>query len=294
MQTAASISSSVPGLKPCEEPVLQALQRYYCLTSRQLCRLLYSRGSLTYIQSRLKSLVGAGYVERVWMPKRGPSGSSPAVYVLARRGLNHLKRLGAQIDRRHRPAERGRLSYLFLAHTIELNDFLIAAEELERSLRPYKVAAVLHEHTLKRHPVHVINTSGKAAAVIPDAWLDLRVAGTFQVCLVVELDRGTEQQRRWRQKISNLLAFADGPYQEAFGTSSLTITVPTTAGERRLAELLRWTEAELAACQEESLGDLFIFASLFPGAEGPREVFLTPRWYQPFRREPVALLDGAG
>ncbi|MEO0249247.1 MAG: sulfurtransferase TusA family protein, partial [candidate division WOR-3 bacterium] len=30
------------------------------------------------------------------------------------------------------------------------------------------------------------------------------------------------------------------------------------------------------------------------GAEGPREVFLSPRWYQPFRGEPVALLDGAG
>ncbi len=294
MQTADSIQSSPLGLKPCEQPVLEALQRYYCLTSRQLCRLLYSRGSLTYIQARLKTLADAGYVQRIWMPKRGPSGSSPTVYTLARRGVSHLTRLGSQIDWRHHPSERERLSYLFLSHTIELNDFLIAAEELERALPAYQVAAMLHERSLKRHPVRIINGSGKNASVVPDAWLDLRIDGSLQVCLVIELDRGTEQQRRWRQKVANLLAYADGPYQEAFATSSLTITVATTAGERRLAELLRWTEAELAACQEESLGDLFIFASVSPNAEGPREVFLTPRWYQPFRREPIALLDGAG
>jgi len=153
---------------------------------------------------------------------------------------------------------------------------------------------MLHERRLKRHPVYVIDSAGKRSAVVPDAWLDLRIDGQLRVCLVVELDRGTEEQKRWRQKVANLLAYADGPYQEMFATSSLTITVATTAGENRLAELLRWTEAELAANQEESLGDLFIFASLVPGWEEPVQVFLEPRWYQPFQREPIALLEGAG
>src|SRR5688572_15509056 len=106
---------------------LSALHRYYYLTSRQLCRLLYSRGSLTYIQTKLAKLVRAGYVQRVWMPKRSACGSSPAVYTLARRGLNHLRSLGIDVPSRRHPSEVEGLSYLFLSHTLALNDLLIAA-----------------------------------------------------------------------------------------------------------------------------------------------------------------------
>jgi hypothetical protein len=91
-----------------------------------------------------------------------------------------------------------------------------------------------------------------------------------------------------------LIAYADGPYQEAFETTSLTVVVATTAGERRLLDLLRWTEAELAAAKEEAQGDLFLFASFSPESAQAADIFLARRWYPPFRRQPVALLEGAG
>jgi hypothetical protein len=108
------------------------------------------------------------------------------------------------------------------------------------------------------------------------------------------LDRGTEEQRRWRQKVANLLAYTNGPYQEAFGTTSITIAVITTAGERRLLELLQWTEKEMAAAGESSQGDIFLFAYLPPSMTDSIELFGTRCWYQPFREEPLALLEGSG
>lgn len=56
-------------------------------------------------------------------------------------------------------------------------------------------------------------------------------------------------------------------------------------------ELLRWTCAELEARHEESLADLFLFASISPDAMDAERVFLTPCWHQPFKEQPLALLE---
>src|SRR5688572_12473774 len=95
-----------------DEEVLQRLHRYHYLLSRQVCRLLYSRGSLTYVQGKLKRLTEGGYCQRIWMPKRGQYGSAPAVYTLARRGINHLRAAGIQVNRRYHPSEQEVRSYL--------------------------------------------------------------------------------------------------------------------------------------------------------------------------------------
>ena len=291
MPATATAHSKSAAIRPADFNVLNWLNRFHYLSNQQLCRLGYSRGSLTYVQTRLKALTEAGYCQRIWLPKRGPHGSTPAVYTLARRGLNYLRNNGIEVNGRFHPSEQRSLSYLFLQHTLEVNDFLIAAELLCRALSPYRLADLRHERDLKKQPVRVRDVDGKQAAVIPDAWLDLRINGRFQVCLALELDRGTEEQKRWRRKVANLLAYASGPYQEAFGTRSLTFAVLTTAGEGRLQELLRWTEAELEMQREASQGDLFLFTSLTPASAAPEDVFLARRWLQPFRREPLALLE---
>jgi hypothetical protein len=291
MPTPANSPSQSAALRPADFLILSWLNRFHYLSSQQLCRLGYSQGSLTYVQTRLKRLTDAGYCQRIWLPKRAPHGSAPAIYTLARRGLNFLRTHGVEVATRFHPSEQRGLSYLFLTHSLEINDFLIAAEILCRYLPAYRLANLLHERDLKRRPVHVKDGSGKRAAVIPDAWLDLRIGGRFQVCLALELDRGTEEQKHWRRKVSHLLAYAGGPYQDAFGTTSLTIAVLTTAGEKRMLELIRWTEAELEAQGEASQGDLFLFTGLNPAGAMPEEIFLARRWLKPFTREPLALLE---
>jgi hypothetical protein len=225
------------------------------------------------------------------VPKREPHGSAPAAYTLARQGINQLKSDGFEVASRFRGAEKRALSYLFLNHVLELNDFLISAEILCRWQPEFTLAAFLHDQQLKRKPTYVFDDDGHRVAVVPDAWLDLRIQQTFQVCLAVELDRGTEEQKRWRRKVANLLRYANGPYQEAFGTRSLTFAVVTTAGERRLLELLAWTRAELEARQETSQSDLFLFTHASPGPMDPESMFLQPRWYQPLSSSPLALLE---
>ncbi len=294
MPVPASNHGSFLALKPSDEQVLKSLHRFHYLSSRQLCRLAYSRGSLTYAQSKLKNLTDAGYCQRIWLPKRAQYGSAPSVYTLARRGINYLRAIGLDVSGRFHPSEKRSLSYLFLDHMLELNDVLISAELLSRAMPQYRLADLRHDQDLKRAPVTVKTKAGGQAAVIPDAWLDLRLQGSFRVCLAIELDRGTEEQKRWRQKVANLVAFADGPYQEAFGTTSLTFAVITTAGDKRLLDLLRWTEAELESMGEASQGDLFLFTSLSPAAAESIEIFLAHCWLQPFCQEPVALLETPG
>ncbi|MGE4053436.1 MAG: replication-relaxation family protein [Vicinamibacterales bacterium] len=281
---------SRPFLTAADEALLRSLLRYHFLTSQQLCRLHYSSGSLTYVQSRMKALTDKGFCQRLWLPRPGPRGSSPSVFTLGRTGLRHLERLGVDVRVRFRPSEHREHSYLFLAHTLAVNDFLIAAELVARNHQGLAVASMLHERDLKRAPVLVEAPDGKRMSVVPDGWLDLRIDGTFQICLALELDMGTEEQRAWRRKVRGLVAYANGPYQEAFGTRSLTIAVATTAGEKRLLDLVRWTERELAALREEHQGDLFVVTSFYPATTSPGSLFFSPRWVSPFAEHPVTLI----
>jgi hypothetical protein len=277
-------------LNPADENLLRAAFRYYYLSSRQACRLFYSFGSLTYVQTKLKSLTDAGFLQRIWLPRPSPHGSAPSVYTLARRGLNHLRGQGLDVSRRYRPSEQNERSYLFLAHTLAVNDVLIGAELLSRYTQSVQLARVLHERDLKRSPLRVEDNDGRYITVVPDGWLDFRVNGSYQACLAVELDRGTEEQKAWRRKVRGLLAFANGPYQEVFQTRSLTIAVVATSGDQRLLQLIRWTENELALLKEESQGDLFVFTGIAPQS-APTDLFTATRWFQPFGEKPVALLE---
>lgn len=283
--------AAAPSIVPADDGILRALLRYHYLSNQQVCRLLYSKGSLTYVQAKMKRLTDVGLCQRLWLPRPAQHGSAPSVYTLGRKGLNRLKSLGVDVNWRYRPSEQREHSYLFLAHTLAVNDVLIAAELLCREQPRFAFGGMRHERDLKRQPVYVECGGGRHTAVVPDAWLDLRVDGSYQVCLVLELDRGTEEQKAWRRKVQGILAYANGPYQEFFETRSLTVAVITTSGDKRLLDLIRWTEGEMAAMHEERQGDLFVFTSLRPESAEPAEVFLAPRWYQPFGKRPVALLD---
>jgi len=180
---------------PADAPILAALGRYFYLTATQLTRLLYAPTSHTYAQARLKRLTDANYLQRIFLPRPTRTGSAPFVYTLARKGINALIEWGRPVDRRYRRAEVRETSYLYLAHTLALNDVLIALELLCRRDPRVRVIALRHERELKRAPVQVRLPDGTTAGVIPDAWVDLRLAGQYQECYAVELDRGTTGQQ---------------------------------------------------------------------------------------------------
>jgi hypothetical protein len=204
--------------------------------------------------------------------------------------------LGIEVPARFRATEVEALSDPFLRHTLALNDVLIAAECLAAVHPRIELVAVRHERSLKHQPVRVMLPTGRERIVIPDGWLDWRLDGRFQACICLELDRGTQGQKAWRDKLAALVAFANGPYQHIFETSALTIAVVTPGGERRMSQLLAWTEAELRILGQEQMRELFVFAGLDAAVTSPEFLFLDPVWTVPLSRQQVPLLwlEGVG
>ena len=293
MATSAHRRSHVPVPGPADELLLLALSRYFYLTVSQVTRLLYAPTSHTYAQARLKRLADGGCLQRHFLPRPTRTGSAPLVYSLARRGLNALREWGHHVERRHRPAEVRQLAYLHLAHTLALNDVLIALELLCRSTPDLLMAEVRHERDLKLEPVMVTLPDGTQRGVIPDGWVDLRIAGRYQECYAFELDRGTTAAKAWRRKVAALVAYADGPYQQAFGTRSLTVAVVATPGEGRSAQLRRWTEAELRSMGREDAAGLFRFCGASLAGRHPAQFFSSEAWQAPLSNHRELLINSS-
>ncbi len=280
-------------LGPADDAILQALFRYHYLTSQRICRLLYSKGSGSLVRSRMKRLVDAEYCIPVFLPSRVRGGSAPTVYTLARKGLNYLRDQDIDVHKRFRLIEKREVSYLFLTHTLAVNDFLMGAELLARQTPAVVVHELRHELDLKRQPLKVKLADGTQDSYTADGWLDFHLTtttGRERVCIALELDRGSENVSKWRHKVRKILAASKGPYQELFGTAALTVAVVATPGQKRRDDLQRWTEAELTAAGEQREADLFRFTAAAPETEPPT-LLLSPCWTRPFERKLRPLLE---
>lgn len=283
------------GVTPAKQAILVALGRYFYLTARQATRLLYAATSLTRVQALLKELADDGYCQRLFLPRPSPHGRVPAVYTLGRLGRAHLAAMGVDVPARLRPSEERRHKYLFLDHSLAVNDCLIAMELLARRSPPVAIRTMLHERTLRRMPIAVTDPEGRAASVIPDGWLDLRVVlpdGTYRSCIALEVDRGTTEQKAFQRKIAHWVAAADGTYREAFATDLLTVAIVATPGEGRANELLRWIAAELVALHREEQAELFLVTAVDAASADPATLYCGPMWRRCDRETPVPLIEG--
>src|SRR2546421_8587715 len=120
--------------------VLEAVYRYQLLTSVQLLRACgYSQNSLERVQRLTKQLVDNEYL--LALPRPVVRGKAPLVYTLARKGLNYLKSAGFDVRDYFRPAKEQEKSYLFLQHTLSLNDVLIAAANVHKNTPDYSLSS---------------------------------------------------------------------------------------------------------------------------------------------------------
>lgn len=268
-------------LKPPHECILKSLLTYYYLTAKQVCRLHYSPGSFTRVEKLLKELRDNGYLQWDFLPVKRRFGSSPAYYMLAKRGISYLRRLGYDVSHLPYPSEKKELKSLFLPHTMTVNDFLIAASLLSRVAPDICLCEMRHELLLKRT---------MKGSVIPDGWLDFR-RGNEQMCFWLEVDRGTEDVKVFREKIRSLVRFAKIQYQEVFHTPSITIVFATTAGNVRCNNMLTWTKQTLTDMHEPQEADLFRFGVIPEGDLDPAWLFFEPFWTTPGGVSPLPLLE---
>ncbi len=270
--------------------IIGALRVLSCSGAQQLLRLLgYSPASLTYMQSRLKRLADTGYLERTFLPRPGRAGSAPLLYRLTRKSIPVLREQGLELPYRLRPSEANAHGYLHLLHTLEVNDVLIAATVLARETPGLELARIQHERALQTDPI-AVSIAGEQQQVVPDGFLDLRT-GQEQYCLLLELDRGTHGQQAWKRKVRGFVGLSNGPYEQRFGTTSLTIMVLTTSGVERLERLVRWTAEELASLDRTALCELFCFTAADPAVIEPARLFFDPLWMSPGSTYRVPLLE---
>jgi hypothetical protein len=115
--------------------------------------------------------------------------------------------------------------------------------------------------------------------------------GLRRVPVVIEHDRGTEEQKYFRRRIrAYILWLRSEGFKKMFQTKSITIAFTTSAGVERLKKMREWTVRELED-EPRSLMNAFYFTNLDKPLD-PRHVWLEPCWYLPYEegKQPIALL----
>ena len=260
------------------------LYHLHLATAAQLTGLHYSPKSIKLVQKRLKWLVDRGYLQADTIPTR--ELKSAYYYTLGERGMQYLKLLGYDVPAAWRAEKETNKHWLFIDHTRELNDLLISAALLNHPR--YRLDHFIHERVLKRRPYRT-TWRGRTLSVIPDAFLKFVVQlpdGTTEARpLLIEHDRGTEEQHHFRQRIrAYILLLKEEPTPIAF---------TTFVSLKRLEQMRSWTQTELAATNEPiALGLHFSFAYLQCPLI-PEEVWLDPCWLSPYDNHESHLLLAA-
>ncbi len=270
---------------------LQAIKQHRGLTVEQMTRLLYKPGSLTYVRVNAKELAQEKYLSRIHFPTVS-TGASPFVYSLGIRGLRYLAECDSDIEG-YRPLKSE--NYFILKHLLSVNDFAIAARLLPRLTHDVELVSWLHDWQLQHEPVSATINNTDVSSV-PDLWLDFTVrAGSqkkpFAMPIWVEIDRGTEWGKRFKDKLTALvLLVTEKAHEKRFGVQNITVAFATPRSIKRRDLMRQHIKTVLEELGKLRFAELFLFASL-PQELDPREIFLSPMWYMPAKDTPLSLLD---
>jgi hypothetical protein len=289
-------------IREADEAILLALARFHYLTAAQVSRLFYPtmQDRNREAQRRTKDLADAGYILRLGgaLPQQ-QYGRRANVCTLTDKGRKYVQELGATVQPYFRPQEERRAyqNFPFMRHTLASIDVLITAERL---CLAYDVSCpqMLTERDLKQTALRVDVPAGpngqntRSVAVIPDGWFQLQVGEHQPISIALELDRATEVQKIWRQKVAAYAVWAgeNGPYAKAFETDNLTIAV-VCPDERRCRMLIDWTLRELRLRNTEGFAELFLFTYASSETTNPYDFFFAPLWITTERGGLVPLLD---
>jgi hypothetical protein len=151
-----------------QDKILDALFSLYMATSEQLTRLLFSRGSATYVRANLSQLVKRGFA--TVLNEHTSAIQDPMVFGVGPNGWQYLKALGKPIELRYRDI-KGQLPLGYpLRHTLAVNDLLISAMLLSHEAPHVYLRDFFHEIEFKRKPIMV--THPKPYTLKPDLMLD--------------------------------------------------------------------------------------------------------------------------
>ncbi len=273
-----------------EQELLILLYQFHYLKIQQIVKLLQKETVINYVRSKMRKLINMGFVETQFLPRTTQAGRTPMIYSLSAKGTRFL----AEEKNLQPQTANGVKKHGFLTHTLQVNDTIIAAILLTKQEPRLTLFDWHHERVLKQHPI-LVGKNQQKKYVVPDGFLHFILSPPFgkyhePLGIVFEIDRNTEDRYMIQEKISNYVAFAYGPYQQAFHLESLTIAfVVTEGGQKRLQQLLTWTEHALKNNQQD--GELFLFAARDPGNIDPVALFCSKIWQQPCNNQLLALIE---
>jgi hypothetical protein len=140
-----------------EERLIIALSEYDYLTVEQATRLLYAKTSLTHVREKFKNLVD----EKLVIVLGGRAHNLPRIFTLSTDGRKYAELLGKPAGKRYRLHEerQKQRNLFFMQHTLAVNDVLIAARLLVRSVPEVTLSGMLLERQVRGNivvniPVH--------------------------------------------------------------------------------------------------------------------------------------------
>jgi hypothetical protein len=275
------------------------------MTAKDVTKLLFADKSPIYNRDNLSALAGGEdgkgnqHLCRFSLPST-KIGNHERIFTLGIKGRNFLAReVGLPVTWYFRPYKPKHLSYSAVLHNLILTRFLVAAQVCPEM----KVSEVQLCYELAKAPGKVelgLPAGGKekkiSVAVIPDAWLDFeRVADSKRFPVLLEIDRGMEYQKKFKQHVRSRIAFIEsGQYRQVFGRQAVRVVYITTGEtpeyrETRRKAMTTWTREVLAERDMQSWSSLFYFGSLVFEEIYETEFFTDTLWYRPDLDSPIGL-----
>jgi DNA-binding PadR family transcriptional regulator len=267
------------------------LYQLHLATAEQLTRLHYKPGTIKTVKARLKVLTDNGFIQADSVPTK--QLRAPYYYTMSDKGVRYLADIGLDVADSFRAAREVNKHYLFLDHALELNNILIAALRLKYADPRFYLSRFVPERILKRTPYRAMQ-DGTSYTLIPDMLLDFRkrpVGGEgVPFTLLIEHDRGTEEQQHFKRRIRAYKAFLQsGAYKQLFGVGdNVAVAFTTFTGMRRVTQMREWTRQEVGS--DGTLTSMLLFGDL-PRVPEPRGLLFERRWYILSNAQPIALLE---
>ena len=228
-----------------DKRIVEAVYQLRFLTRDQIKLLEFEKGSMTACQRRLSLLYHNGYLSAVHKPIPTGYGSSKRVYCLSKKGAALIAHLYSEKEAREIKwnEKYNKVEPFFIEHILAINDVRIAFLKAALATKEYELFW-FNEQEVKawKEKVDDPEDSSKTLPITPDAFLYL-IGKDKKAYYFLEVDRATESNRRWRDKIKGYVEYVkSGKYQARFKTEALRVLTISTSKDR-IANLMKTTRS---------------------------------------------------
>jgi hypothetical protein len=214
-----------------DQEILKAVHFYRYMTMQDVTYYFYSPKSESWVRGILSRLCGGKdeadnqYLYRFGLP-RAKKGNFERVYVLGARGREFLNNnTPLFVNWYGSPARMATINFNTLYHSLSLTRVLVAASYWSKQQDIYKLIDTKISYGMAGRP------GRNQTDVIPDGWLLLERQDQKRGSVLLEVDRGTEYQERFKQHIASRFEFVrSGKYEEQFGVKHVTIAYVNVFG----------------------------------------------------------------